>query len=634
MFERNTTTSAWTQQGALCTTGNGVAPSDRCGEGVAVSGNRALVGFPGKDDGTRSNFGYGEVYERSGTTWTYKTYLAFSTRTSGDNAGEAVALDGDRAMIGAPFRGGIGVVFAYTRGTTGTWAEQEIKLAAPLSGDRFGSAIALTGSLAIVGAPFRDDGTRTNVGAAYVYAYSGTTWTLRDTLIPAAAIGDDRLGTAVAFAGEYWALGGPVHDEGTTVDRGVAYTMEFSSTKANGASCAAAKECTSGVCADGFCCNRACGGCEACAASLKTSGADGVCGAAKIDTDPHSACAPDPGYPGNCKADGNCNGAGACRSFAKSSTACGATTCTGGMVTGKTCSGSAATCVDATSSCGLYACGASACNTTCSSDSACAAGAYCTSASTCETKKAIGEACTATRECGSGFCVDGVCCNAECTGQCESCGATATKGTCTPITGTPATGKTACIGAGTPCAGSCDGKNGATCAYPAAVECSASCVSGTQLLGTCDGKGACVSGEPQKCGGFACDGDTRCRTACSAPEHCQKGYVCLAGKCEPEVSRCSEDGTGVVDALGNAKSCAPLVCKGGVCLSTCTGTPDCAPGFLCDNGSCVEPAKTVPPADGGTEESGGCSTSHAPHGGPSFALALVALALLRRAKKA
>jgi hypothetical protein len=40
------------------------------------------------------------------------------------------------------------------------------------------------------------------------------------------------------------------------------------------------------------------------------------------------------------------------------------------------------------------------------------------------TLKANGAACAASAECGSGFCVDGVCCNTACTGGCQSCSGT------------------------------------------------------------------------------------------------------------------------------------------------------------------------------------------------------------------
>src|SRR4051794_2508881 len=47
-------------------------------------------------------------------------------------------------------------------------------------------------------------------------------------------------------------------------------------------------------------------------------------------------------------------------------------------------------------------------------------------------KHALGETCTSADECDSGFCVDGVCCNTACDGQCQACD-TQTLGTCAVV---------------------------------------------------------------------------------------------------------------------------------------------------------------------------------------------------------
>src|SRR4051812_9849603 len=43
--------------------------------------------------------------------------------------------------------------------------------------------------------------------------------------------------------------------------------------------------------------------------------------------------------------------------------------------------------------------------------------------------KALGAACTCASDCGSGFCVDGVCCNTTCEGLCRACNIAGTVGT-------------------------------------------------------------------------------------------------------------------------------------------------------------------------------------------------------------
>jgi hypothetical protein len=83
------------------------------------------------------------------------------------------------------------------------------------------------------------------------------------------------------------------------------------------------RECTSGFCVDGVCCDKACAGtCQACVAKLKQSGVgDGFCDVIKDGLDPRNECTPD-GTP--CGADGQCNGAGACRVSTPDGTSCSA----------------------------------------------------------------------------------------------------------------------------------------------------------------------------------------------------------------------------------------------------------------------------------------------------------------------
>src|SRR6185503_19829998 len=79
--------------------------------------------------------------------------------------------------------------------------------------------------------------------------------------------------------------------------------------------------------------------------------------------------------------------------------------------------------------------------------------------------KSNGTSCKLGSECMSTFCVDGVCCDGKCDGQCQTCGG-ATPGTCSTVaSGQPVGGRAACAGAGTACAGSCS-TDPMKCTYP------------------------------------------------------------------------------------------------------------------------------------------------------------------------
>lgn len=89
---------------------------------VALDGDRMLVGAPGDLAGTASTFGVGAgvVYERTPTGWAETARLLPPTPTL-QRAGSGVALDGDRAVVGAQTAAGTqGVAYVYEYANS-TW---------------------------------------------------------------------------------------------------------------------------------------------------------------------------------------------------------------------------------------------------------------------------------------------------------------------------------------------------------------------------------------------------------------------------------------------------------------------------------------------------------------------------------
>jgi len=383
---------------------------------------------------------------------------------------------------------------------------------------------------------------------------------------------------------------------------------------AKATTCTRDRECASGFCTDGVCCAVRCGGiCEACSAAFKGSGSDGDCGLVPANNDPRNQCARDSGYPASCKADGFCNGAGACRTFAVAGTECGAPTCAAGKASTSLCDGGGV--------CSLTekSCAPSTCNTTstaclgdCASDTECAATAYCDATTKkCVEKRANGAAATDARECTSGIVADGVCCNDACTGICEACDGAATKGTCTAVAGKArhgdcppgGTGEDACK------ASSCDGTDRKACAAKAGsdVACrSASCSGGVETLETrCDGSGVCPAASTKNCQPYACSGAT-CKLKCATNDDCASGFFCdpVSGICGAGASCVNE--TTLKRSDGTTETCVAFKCSGQQCLKTCTSTTDCLSGHVCNssNGQCESTA----PA---TEDDGGCAMGSA-----------------------
>jgi hypothetical protein len=159
----------------------------------------------------------------------------------------------------------------------------------------------------------------------------------------------------------------------------------------------------------------------------------------------------------------------------------------------------------------------------------------------------LGGACREGSACESGLCADGVCCDGVCTGACRSCAIAGSVGRCRPV---PAgmdprqdcteEGAATCRRDGT-----CDGA-GRCRLYVKDTPCApATCQAGRQTpVRTCDGAGVCAAPAPAACGAYVC-GATACKTACAGPLDCAQGYSCTGGVC---VQGCTaqlgfEDGT-------------------------------------------------------------------------------------------
>ena len=332
--------------------------------------------------------------------------------------------------------------------------------------------------------------------------------------------------------------------------------------KPPGASCAADADCMSTHCAQGVCCSTVCTGtCMSCAVAKN----EGTCIAVPVGSDPLGQCA-DQGA-ASCLTNGFCDGAGACQNY-PSGTSCGADVCTAGTETaGGRCDGKGTCVAGALSACSPYICGTTGdCKTSCGTTADCAAGFVCNG--TICGKKVNGTTCTAATECGSGYCEQGVCCNTGCEATCQSCNlSTATAGTCTnvPVGTDPLNQCTDAGAAGCGTNGSCDGA-GKCQLYSSGTVCLAqSCAVSTLTASSrCDGAGKCVAGSTSPCAPYICGG-TACLTTCGGNTDCSSPNVCTAMSCGkyPIGSACAAN----TDC--NSNFCAQGYCCNTACGGTC-----------------------------------------------------------------
>ncbi len=96
----------------------------------------------------------------------------------GDYFGRSVAIDGDTAVVGAELNDSVinsgGLVYVFVRSEQGWVEQQQLSPSDPKESHWFGSSVAVSGDIALVGA-WRDDQQGNNAGAAYVFVRTGST---------------------------------------------------------------------------------------------------------------------------------------------------------------------------------------------------------------------------------------------------------------------------------------------------------------------------------------------------------------------------------------------------------------------------------------------------------------------------
>lgn len=241
--------------------------------------------------------------------------------------------------------------------------------------------------------------------------------------------------------------------------------------------------------------------------------------------------------------------------------------------------------------------------------------------------------CDRDRQCDSDHCVDGVCCDTECGGQCQACDLADSIGTCNQVTsGQPHGDRAECDGEDPECRGECT-NNPTACTYEEKECGDSSCDTGERSFGVCSiaTDGVCTP-QTEMCAPFACTRDGGCFTECETVAECGEGAVCKTdGDCEVIVADVCDGDHTVVRVDGTSDDCSPFKCTGSTCLDSCDSIDDCVEGMVCDaSGACIEPpADPPPPEDCSIEGRPGSATGRT----QGVLLALAALALLRGASQ-
>ena len=205
VFVREPSTGAWTEQQRL--TASDATFADGFGRAAAVEGDVLLVGATAQDDARGAAY----VFRRAPATgrWVEEARLTAEDAAPGHRLGNAVALRGDVALVGASaYNGDTGVAYLFRRDAAGAW-QQEARLTASDSGpeDHFGVALALGEDEALVSAHWHNAQT----GAVYVFRRDAAAGTWHEVATFTASDGqkEEFFGEALARQGNELLVGAP-----------------------------------------------------------------------------------------------------------------------------------------------------------------------------------------------------------------------------------------------------------------------------------------------------------------------------------------------------------------------------------------------------------------------------------------
>ena len=201
------------------------------GEAVAISGDYAVVGAQFATVEGRPNQGKAYAFKYEDGTWTETQVLIAPDGDETDEFGESVDIDGDYILVGADdHRGGpdghrLGAVWVYHRDEQGVWNFDTKFMPSDLEdGNKFGTSIEVDGDVVIVGAPDAT-GQEVATGAAYVFRRDANGWSQEAKLAAADGQFADTLGTNVAIRGDVAVAGGPLAYVGDEIQQGVTYVF-------------------------------------------------------------------------------------------------------------------------------------------------------------------------------------------------------------------------------------------------------------------------------------------------------------------------------------------------------------------------------------------------------------------------
>ena len=195
---------------------------DEFGNSIAMSGDHMIVGAY-HDEG---NYGYESgsayIYRRNGSGgWDFVSKPFASDGEIGDEFGTAVAMSGDHAIVGAPAKDGWnGAVYVFKKDASGNWNEETKIVTGNVNCAAFGNSISISEDYIAAG-------TTGGTEMVFIYKRNGTSWTLHSQITD---LWNSYTYLRCSISGDYMVVGTPFGMNGGNTD-GAAYVYKRNGTE-------------------------------------------------------------------------------------------------------------------------------------------------------------------------------------------------------------------------------------------------------------------------------------------------------------------------------------------------------------------------------------------------------------------
>lgn len=198
----------WEQQ-AKIRASDGVQPDGLGYSGdIDATGTYVILGAYQETTSPKAYQGAIYTYYRSGTSWIQSQKLIAPDAANGAAFGSSIGISGSLAVVGAPYHWpGGGKAYIYSRGGN-NWNYLTSFQGASL----FGSSVDISNNTVAIGSYTADNSGVSGVGSVSIYAWSGNifTWNLQATLGPTTIATNAYYGSQVSIDGDtlaVWATG-------------------------------------------------------------------------------------------------------------------------------------------------------------------------------------------------------------------------------------------------------------------------------------------------------------------------------------------------------------------------------------------------------------------------------------------